>query len=54
MYKRQEGDIVLSTEDGKLTFTSDVIIRLYTYPAGEVTTYGAGAIAKDTVLEKQK
>lgn len=49
-----EGDIVLSTEDGKLTFTSDVIIRLYTYPAGEVTTYGAGAIAKDTVLEKQK
>ena len=49
-----EGDIVLSTEGGKLTFVSDVVIRLYTYPDGDVTKYGAGSIEKDTVLEKQK
>ena len=50
-----EEDIVLSTEGGKLSFTSEVIIKLYTYPDGNPTKYKAGTtIDKGTVLEKRK
>ncbi len=47
-------DVILNTGDKSITFSTRVIIRLYSYPAGERTEYGYGAIPAETVMVKTK